>query len=165
MNKEREIDTETILQDVDVQKPTVSVFVCANCARPGKAATSAKRSRPSIPDFGWPVPVQQITIPCAGRVQPEHIFEGLRVGSRSCNGHCLRRRKLSLYRGKQEMFPPCGIHPVHPGRNRTGRRTPASVFPPWLCRRGHAGNGRENGRDDRFRIPEAENRRDSGANA
>ncbi len=81
MNKEKELDTGTIPPDVEVQKPSVSVFVCANCARPGKAATSAKRSRPSVPDFGWPVPVQQITIPCAGRIQPEHILKAFELGA------------------------------------------------------------------------------------
>ena len=81
MNNEKEIDTETIPQDVDHQKPTVSVFVCANCARPGKSTTSAGRSRPSVSDFEWPVPVQQITIPCAGRIQPEHVLKVFESGA------------------------------------------------------------------------------------
>ena len=81
MNREREMDTETIPRDADVKKPTVSVFVCANCARPGKATTSAGRSRPSVPEFGWPVPVQQITVPCAGRIQPEHILKVFESGA------------------------------------------------------------------------------------
>lgn len=81
MNKEREIDTETIPRAEDVQKPVVSVFVCANCARPGKAPTSAGRSRPSVPAFGWPVAVQQVTLPCAGRIQPEHILKTFEAGA------------------------------------------------------------------------------------
>lgn len=81
MNKERELDTETIPQDAEAQKPTLSVFICANCARPGKGATSAGRSRPSLPQFGWPVPVQQITVPCAGRIQPEHILKTFELGA------------------------------------------------------------------------------------
>lgn len=75
------MDTETIPRNAEVQKPTVSVFVCANCARPGKASTSAGRSRPSLPEFNWPVAVQQITVPCAGRIQPEHILKTFELGA------------------------------------------------------------------------------------
>jgi F420-non-reducing hydrogenase iron-sulfur subunit len=75
------MDTGTIPQDGEVKKPSVSVFVCANCARPGKAATSAGRSRPSVPEFGWHFPVQQITVPCAGRIQPEHILKTFELGA------------------------------------------------------------------------------------
>ncbi|MBN2318818.1 MAG: hydrogenase iron-sulfur subunit [Acidobacteria bacterium] len=75
------MDTETIPYDAEVQKPTVSVFVCANCARPGKAATSAGRSRPSVPEFAWPFPVKKITVPCAGRIQPEHILKAFELGA------------------------------------------------------------------------------------
>lgn len=81
MDRDREKETETIPRDVQVQKPAVSVFVCANCARPGKATTSAGRSRPAVPEFGWPVPVQQITVPCAGRIQPEHILKAFESGA------------------------------------------------------------------------------------
>jgi coenzyme F420-reducing hydrogenase delta subunit len=80
MNKEKEIETETIPQDAEAPKPTISIFICANCARPGKAATSAKRSRPTMPDFGWPLPVQQIAVPCAGRIQPEHLLKTFESG-------------------------------------------------------------------------------------
>ncbi len=81
MSNEREIAAETLSQNVEVQKPTVSVFVCTNCARPGKQTTSAGRPRPSIPEFGWPVPVQLIRVPCAGRIQPEHILKVFESGS------------------------------------------------------------------------------------
>ena len=81
MSNEREIAAETLSQDVEVQKPTVSVFVCANCARPGKSTTSSGRSKPSMPEFGWPVPVQLVTVPCAGRIQPEHILKVFESGA------------------------------------------------------------------------------------
>jgi F420-non-reducing hydrogenase iron-sulfur subunit len=81
MNNEREINTGPIPRDGETQKPTFSVFICANCARQGKATTSAKRSRPSIPEFGWPAAVQQITVPCAGRIQPEHILKAFESGA------------------------------------------------------------------------------------
>ncbi|MBN2243743.1 MAG: hydrogenase iron-sulfur subunit [Acidobacteria bacterium] len=81
MNKQKEIETEAIPQDEDGRNATVSVFICANCARPGKAATSARRSRPMLPEFEWPVPVRQITVPCAGRIQPEHLLKAFESGA------------------------------------------------------------------------------------
>ncbi len=60
----------------------VTLFVCANCARPGKAFTSSGRSRPVVPDFKLAVPAQQVLIPCAGRLQPEHILRAFENGAR-----------------------------------------------------------------------------------
>jgi coenzyme F420-reducing hydrogenase delta subunit len=57
------------------------MFVCTNCARPGAASTSSRRARPSVPDFGLPGRVDQIVIPCAGRIQPEHVLKALEAGS------------------------------------------------------------------------------------
>jgi F420-non-reducing hydrogenase iron-sulfur subunit len=59
---------------------SVTVFVCANCARPGKEVTSAFRTRPAPPDFHWPRHFQQVTIPCAGRIQPEHVLRAFESG-------------------------------------------------------------------------------------
>jgi coenzyme F420-reducing hydrogenase delta subunit len=59
----------------------ITVFVCANCARPGKKQTSAVRARPAVPDFRWPGRVQQIIIPCTGRLQPEHVLKAFESGS------------------------------------------------------------------------------------
>jgi coenzyme F420-reducing hydrogenase delta subunit len=59
----------------------ITVFVCANCARPGQAATSAGRPRPRVPEFGWPWPVQEILVPCTGRLQPEHVLKAFESGS------------------------------------------------------------------------------------
>lgn len=57
------------------------MFICANCARPGKKLTSADRGRPVVPEFSWPVPVQQIIVPCSGRLQPEHVLKVFESGS------------------------------------------------------------------------------------
>jgi F420-non-reducing hydrogenase iron-sulfur subunit len=57
------------------------MFVCANCARPGKQVTSAKRSRPEVPNFGVPGYVRQIVVPCAGRLQPENVLKAFETGS------------------------------------------------------------------------------------
>jgi F420-non-reducing hydrogenase iron-sulfur subunit len=61
--------------------PEIMMFICANCARPGKELTSAGRVRPVIPDFGWPCGAQQIIVPCAGRLQPEHVLKAFEAGS------------------------------------------------------------------------------------
>jgi F420-non-reducing hydrogenase iron-sulfur subunit len=59
----------------------MTVFVCANCARPARAETSAGRPRPVLPDFAWPLPVRQIAVSCTGRLQPEHVLKAFESGS------------------------------------------------------------------------------------
>ncbi len=59
----------------------ITMFVCANCARPGTRLTSADRVRPTVPDFKLPARVQQIIVPCTGRLQPEHILRAFESGS------------------------------------------------------------------------------------
>lgn len=62
-------------------RPTITVFLCANCARPARAATSAGHPRPVIPDFSWPWPVRQTLVSCTGRLQPEHVLKAFESGS------------------------------------------------------------------------------------
>ncbi len=59
----------------------VTVFICANCARPGKELSSAGRARPSVPDFNWPGNFQQVVVPCTGRLQPEHVLRAFESGA------------------------------------------------------------------------------------
>jgi coenzyme F420-reducing hydrogenase delta subunit len=59
----------------------ITVFVCANCARPGQAPTSAGRPQPVVPNFGWPWPVREILVACTGRLQPEHVLKAFESGS------------------------------------------------------------------------------------
>ena len=59
----------------------VTVFLCVNCARPGVTPTSAGRPRPMVPDFAWPASVQQVVLPCTGRLQPEHVLKAFEVGA------------------------------------------------------------------------------------
>jgi coenzyme F420-reducing hydrogenase delta subunit len=59
----------------------ITVFVCANCARPARAATSAGCPRPIVPNFGWPWPVRQTLVSCTGRLQPEHVLKAFESGS------------------------------------------------------------------------------------
>ena len=59
----------------------ITMFVCANCARPGKGLTSAGRARPSVPNFELPARVEQVIVPCTGRLQPEHVLRAFESGS------------------------------------------------------------------------------------
>jgi F420-non-reducing hydrogenase iron-sulfur subunit len=59
----------------------VTAFVCANCARPGQAPSSAGRPRPVVPDFRWPFAVREVMVPCTGRLQPEHILKAFESGA------------------------------------------------------------------------------------
>jgi coenzyme F420-reducing hydrogenase delta subunit len=65
-----------------VAAPYVTVFVCANCARGSKTPESANRSRPDLPAFEWPLPVQEVLVPCTGRLQPEHVLKAFESGAR-----------------------------------------------------------------------------------
>jgi F420-non-reducing hydrogenase iron-sulfur subunit len=59
----------------------VVAFVCENCGREGRVPSSGLRRRPSLPDFQWPSPVQEVAVPCAGRLQPEHLMKALEDGA------------------------------------------------------------------------------------
>jgi F420-non-reducing hydrogenase iron-sulfur subunit len=60
----------------------IVVFVCANCARSGQMPTSGKRYRPRAPKFQWPASVRalEVVVPCAGRLQPEHVLKVFEAG-------------------------------------------------------------------------------------
>jgi coenzyme F420-reducing hydrogenase delta subunit len=60
----------------------ITMFVCANCARPARAMSPAGRTRPVVPDFDLPGGVRSIVVPCTGRLQPEHILRAFEAGSR-----------------------------------------------------------------------------------
>jgi len=67
-------------ESVNSQAHKFAVFICANCARSGQNGSSDSRHRPNIPNFNWPYPIQQMTIPCAGRLQPEHVLKAFSSG-------------------------------------------------------------------------------------
>jgi F420-non-reducing hydrogenase iron-sulfur subunit len=60
----------------------IVLFVCANCARGGQVPTSGKRYRPRAPKFQWPASVYavEVVVPCAGRLQPEHVLKVFEAG-------------------------------------------------------------------------------------
>ena len=59
----------------------VTAFICANCGRPGRTPTSAGPGCPAVPDFSWPFPVQEVLVPCTGRLQPEHVLKAFESGA------------------------------------------------------------------------------------
>jgi coenzyme F420-reducing hydrogenase delta subunit len=59
----------------------IVVFVCENSGRAGRVPTSGKRHRPQTPDFAWPFAVQEVVVPCAGRLQPEHFLKAFEGGA------------------------------------------------------------------------------------
>jgi F420-non-reducing hydrogenase iron-sulfur subunit len=63
------------------QARKLTVFVCANCARPARDMASDGRPRPVVPHFDWPFPVQQIIVPCTGRLQPEQVLKAFSSGA------------------------------------------------------------------------------------
>jgi F420-non-reducing hydrogenase iron-sulfur subunit len=69
------------LVEITKDSTKLTLFVCANCARAGKALTSAGRARPVVPNLELPGQVQSMVVPCAGRLQPEHILKAFEAGS------------------------------------------------------------------------------------
>ncbi len=67
--------------DPGTETATVTAFVCVNCARPARGTTSAERSRPAIPDLQLPGRARQVPVPCAGRLQPEHVLRAFESGA------------------------------------------------------------------------------------
>ncbi len=60
---------------------SATVFLCANCARPGRRCTSSGRPPPDVPGFQWPASIEQILLPCTGRLQPEHVLKAFESGA------------------------------------------------------------------------------------
>jgi F420-non-reducing hydrogenase iron-sulfur subunit len=63
------------------EQSAITLFLCANCARPGQVSSSSGRPKPVVPDFNWPGPVKQVIVPCTGRLQPEHVLRAFESGS------------------------------------------------------------------------------------
>jgi coenzyme F420-reducing hydrogenase delta subunit len=60
----------------------VTAFICAQSARPGLTPSSGIRPRPAAPSLHWPFAVQEILVPCTGRLQPEHLLKAFEDGAR-----------------------------------------------------------------------------------
>jgi coenzyme F420-reducing hydrogenase delta subunit len=61
--------------------PEITMFLCANCAQPSRQPASGNATRFAALDFHWPVEVQQILVPCTGRLQPEHVLKAFESGA------------------------------------------------------------------------------------
>jgi F420-non-reducing hydrogenase iron-sulfur subunit len=59
----------------------VVAFICENAGRAGLVPSSGIRRRPTTPDFAWPFPVKEVVVPCAGRLQPEHLLKVFEDGA------------------------------------------------------------------------------------
>ena len=92
--------------------PAIAVFECINATRAGQAPTSSSRRRPGPSLFHWPIPAILIRLPCAGRLQPEHILKVFEEGYDAVcviacaedNCHCLEgskrgHRRIDYVRG------------------------------------------------------------------
>lgn len=79
----------------------IVVFVCENSARPGRMPTSGKRYRPDTPAFGWPFPVQEVVVPCAGRLQPEHFLKAFEAGADSVGVVCCEEGNCHHHEGSK----------------------------------------------------------------
>jgi coenzyme F420-reducing hydrogenase delta subunit len=59
----------------------VLAFICENAGRAGRVPSSGIRHRATTPDFAWPIPVKEVVVPCAGRLQPEHFLKAIEDGA------------------------------------------------------------------------------------
>ena len=60
--------------------PAIAVFECVNATRAGQASASSTRRRPAPSLFHWPIPANQVRLPCAGRLQPEQLLKAFEEG-------------------------------------------------------------------------------------
>lgn len=78
----RSMSNQTIQQAKDAPpRAAVTAFVCINAARAGQAPAAAGRCRPTLPEFDWPFAVEEMTVACTGRLQPEHVLKAFESGS------------------------------------------------------------------------------------
>jgi len=59
---------------------SITVFVCANCAR-GGVRPSPTGHRPVRPEFDWPFAAKEVMVSCTGKLQPEHLLKPFEAGS------------------------------------------------------------------------------------
>lgn len=60
--------------------PTLTVFRCVNRSGPALDAFATKRQRPGPPPVQSPVLVNDIAVPCVGKLQPEHLLKAFENG-------------------------------------------------------------------------------------
>lgn len=60
---------------------SVTVFICANGTRAAELPSERNRRRTSLPELDWPFTMHRVVVPCAGRLQPEHLLKAFEAGS------------------------------------------------------------------------------------
>jgi coenzyme F420-reducing hydrogenase delta subunit len=76
-------------------------FVCENAGRRGVVPSSGIRRRPSLPDFGWPFRVQEVAVPCGGRIQPEHLLKAIEDGADAVGVICCEEGNCHHHEGNR----------------------------------------------------------------
>lgn len=84
--------------------PEITMFLCANCAQPGRQPASGNAARSAALDFRWPVEVQQILVPCAGRLQPEHVLKAFESGASIVSVVGCREEHCSFLEGSKRCI-------------------------------------------------------------
>jgi coenzyme F420-reducing hydrogenase delta subunit len=59
----------------------VTVFRCVNCSGPGAVRPSGNGDGHARAEVGWPIGVHEVALPCAGRLQPEHLLKAFEAGA------------------------------------------------------------------------------------
>ena len=73
--------TQAVSNGVTASQPVITLFICSNCARAGEPPEQRNRTRPTTPQFNLPFKAYEVIVPCAGRLQPEHVLKALEAGS------------------------------------------------------------------------------------
>lgn len=73
--------SQAVSNGVTASQPVITLFICSNCARAGEPPEQRNRKRPTTPQFNLPFNVYEVIVPCAGRLQPEHVLKALEAGS------------------------------------------------------------------------------------
>lgn len=76
---------------------SVALFVCTNCMRENDECEPPTTGGRPAAHIVWPVEVEEVTLPCTGKIQPEHLLKAFEagadmvcvVGCEEDNCHCL----------------------------------------------------------------------------
>ena len=75
------VASSAVLSPQTEETAQVTLFYCANSGRGGMCPPSAVRQRPAPLPMQWPFTVQEIMVPCGGKIQPEHILKSFEAGA------------------------------------------------------------------------------------
>jgi heterodisulfide reductase subunit A2 len=81
--------------------PLMVAYICENAGRPGAVPSSGIRRRPVLPNFAWPLRVLEVPIPCAGRLQPEHVLKALEDGADAVGVICCEEDNCHHHEGSR----------------------------------------------------------------